>query len=336
MTSRIALPELGRGDDDIGSIMAGAPASNFNLLKKLLLLGSTNTIACRVTDTDDDTDHISRFLIRLHHTCPNISEFRIHLDIDYRVNVECFAAEQFRGILQWQKLKKVVVEVSKCQQGPGQLSCASDEQVVRLREKIVMVLQAEMMRRGMRSLLLVADRPVPIDPWAKSHPNRPQLQAAILGASHQTYSEATSILYGKNTIMAFEERELPPSLKTIGTSLQHIRRVDLHYISTKLHFKKLLTLLKGAERLEVPDMNQETLRFTPEELAEIPGPFMRALHKARGKIMDYDMKKMLDVLVIQAQLCWANETNRAEWHPLVWKSVVYERRFKQLIEATLK
>lgn len=136
--------------------------------------------------------------------------------------------------------------------------------------------------------------------------------------------------------MAFEERELPPSLKTIGTSLQHIRRVDLHYISTKLHFKKLLTLLKGAERLEVPDMNQETLRFTPEELAEIPGPFMRALHKARGKIMDYDMKKMLDVLVIQAQLCWANETNRAEWHPLVWKSVVYERRFKQLIEATLK
>lgn len=150
MTSRIALPELGRGDDDIGSIMAGAPASNFNLLKKLLLLGSTNTIACRVTDTDDDTDHISRFLIRLHHTCPNISEFRIHLDIDYRVNVECFAAEQFRGILQWQKLKKVVVEVSKCQQGPGQLSCASDEQVVRLREKIVMVLQAEMMRRGMR------------------------------------------------------------------------------------------------------------------------------------------------------------------------------------------
>ena len=131
MPTRVALPELAHAtsvSDPIIELTRTNSSGDLQLVRKLFLYGSTNTVACRVTDTDQKDDSIRRFFHRLQDLLPVIGRVRLHICVDLRVTA--FDCEQFLEIVRWPrwpKLTQVILEVSKdC---PGMRSCATDEQV---------------------------------------------------------------------------------------------------------------------------------------------------------------------------------------------------------------
>ncbi|EME40206.1 hypothetical protein DOTSEDRAFT_28112 [Dothistroma septosporum NZE10] len=152
---------------------------------------------------------------------------------------------------------------------------------------------------------------------------------AILRTCMQLHDEATSILYVNNSFEFLDERVSRHFLERIGLSIRYVGYVKVCYNYVKTHLWRILVLLEEATSIQKLETTWDvTGQFGPAKFAKHMGPMMRALHKTRKQMKDYNMESMLDVVVIKS-----SETNPETVQEWLRNWVM---QFKERIGETLK
>ena len=194
------------------------------------------------------------------------------------------------------------------------------------------------LRKMVYDELLITETPLNFVYGIRIRKVKSPLNSAIVRVCKLVHAEATPILYGGNTIEAFDD--LSYIIQKIGNSLSFVRTVIITKAYTLEKLKKNFTLLKGAQDLSSLTLGEGAWgRYQrPETLAKAIGPLARLMHRNQLKETDKKARDVLDGLHLLPKS--ADDYQRKHRPELQAQYDIegakFEREVKELLRATLK